>query len=174
MLARLILAAALALLLSGGAQAQTPRVVPDCQGLALPSGPGGVQAVDQFGRLCTVAVLQPSQATGGLSLFRVMNAAGAAAITVKASPGRLYSYHLCNTATSTRFVRFYNTTAATTGTTPIAAGAVVIAAGSCQTYDTGVGLTFPAGISMSVTAANGDTDATAAAAGDVSGFVGYL
>lgn len=110
----------------------------------------------------------------GLAVYRVMNAASAAAVSVKASAGRVYSFNLCNNTNASRYVRFYNSAAATTGTTPVYAGAITLSAGSCQQYTTNFGLTFSAGISFSVTAANGDADATAPLAGDVSGFIGYL
>lgn len=157
------------------ASAQTVQVVQDCSGVTSVGGPGGRLYTDQAGRLCSASVAVPAMSSqGGLSVYRVMNAASAAAVSVKATAGRLYSFNLCNNTNASRYVRFYNAPAATTGTTPVYAGAITLAAGTCQQYTTNFGLTFGAGISFSITAANGDTDATAPLAGDVSGFLGYL
>ncbi|KMO30713.1 hypothetical protein VQ02_27505 [Methylobacterium variabile] len=179
MLHRIALIGALALVYvfaGRPAAAQTVQVVQDCAGVTAPGGPGGRLYTDQGGRLCSASVAVPAMSTqGGLNVYRVMNAASAAAVAVKASAGRLYSFNLCNNANAARYVRFYNSaTAATTGTTPVYAGAITLSAGTCQQFTTNFGLTFSAGISMAITAANGDADATAPLAGDVSGFLGYL
>lgn len=153
-------------LVTGKVQTGTPSYVQD-QNVPL--------SLDASGNLRTQSVAVPSQvATGGLSVYRVMNAASATAVAIKASPGRLYSFNLCNNANAARYVRFYNATTATTGTTPVYAGAITLSSGTCQQYTTNFGLTFSAGISMAITAANGDADTTAPLAGDVSGFIGYL
>lgn len=177
MLHRAILAAALAVGLSTVAQAQTAQSVADCAGVTTAAGPGASLYVDQNGRLCTAGVLVASpsaMAAGGLATYRVSSPAGSTAQVVKASAGRVYSYNFCNTAGASRYVRFYNSAAPTTGATPVFAGAVVISAGTCQQFTTNFGLTFSNGIGLAITAANGDTDTTSVTAGDVSGFVGYL
>lgn len=178
MLYRLAIAAALGLAaLTVSADAQTAQVVPDCAGVAGVVGPGGRLYTDQSGRLCTAGVLVASpsaMAAGGLATYRVNSPAGAAAMMVKASPGRVYSFNLCNTAGASRYVRFYNSASPTVGTTPVFAGAIVIGAGTCQQFTTNFGLTFSNGIGLGITAANGDSDTTPVAAGDVSGFIGYL
>lgn len=114
-----------------------------------------------------------SDAAGGLGVYRVNSPAGAGGLIVKAGPGRLYSFNLCNTAGAGRYVRFYNTVAPIPGTTPVYAGPIVVSAGSCQPFTSSVGLSFGAGIGLGITAANGDADATAISAGDVVGFLGF-
>ena len=58
-----------------------------------------------------------SAATGALTKARVMAAASTNATSVKASAGRLYEIHLCNTSAALKFVKFYiKTSAPTVGT----------------------------------------------------------
>lgn len=148
---------------------QMPGVVLGCPtGVARQVAPCGTMS-----NPLQVASIPSAAPDGGLVVYRVMTAATAAASTIKGGPGRLYTFNLCNNAASGRYVRFYNAAAATTGTTPVYAGPITLSAGTCQQFTTGVGLGFSAGIAMSVTAANGDSDATAGGAGDVSGFLGY-
>jgi hypothetical protein len=156
------------------AWAQTgARLVPSCGSVTYGPGDFAAQTVTPDGRLCIGSAPPSATPAGGLSVYRVMSGSSAAAAAVKSSAGRLYSFNLCNNAAATRYVRFYDSPAAVTGTTPVAAGAIALSAGSCQQFTTSFGLAFTAGISMSVTAANGDADTTAPAAGDVSGFLGY-
>lgn len=160
--------------LSWPAAAQQARVVADCAGEARKAGDGGGLMVDQNGNLCIKGVVGPSpNPLGGLSTYRVNAMAGTPGLMVKASPGRIYNFNLCNTAGATRYVRFYNSAAPVVGTTAVFAGAIAISAGSCQQFTTNFGLTFSAGIGLGITAANGDADTTPVTAGDVSGFIGY-
>jgi hypothetical protein len=113
-------------------------------------------------------------ANGGLSVYRVNSPSGAPGLVVKAGPGRLYAFDLCNTAAASRYVHFYDTTSPVPGTTPVYAGAITISAGSCQQFNTSFGLSFSNGIGMGITGANGDSDTTSVTAGDVTGFLGFL
>lgn len=177
MLYRLAIAAALGLVaLTCSADAQTVTVVPNCAGVLASQGPGGQLYTDQNGKLCVASTSSdaPTTATGGVSVYRVMSTADTNARTVKASGGRLFTYTLCNAASATRYVRFFNlATMPVAGTSPVYLGAIVISASTCQSYSNGIGLSFPAGIGFDITGANGDADTTAVAAGDVSGFIGY-
>lgn len=166
MLKRFLWAAALAVGLSSHAGAQS-------QGQAVNPVDRRGNPFDSTNPLPVVAQAG-STMPGGLTTYRVLSPAGSGAQVIKATAGRVYSFNMCNSAAASRYVRFYNSASATTGTTPVFAGAIVISASSCQQFTTNFGLTFGAGISFSVTAANGDADTTAAAAGDVSGFIGFM
>src|SRR5581483_5493004 len=67
-------------------------------------------------------VAPASSATGAATKARVKSAASTNATSVKASAGRLYQIHLCNTSAALKFVKFYNKASApTVGTdTPVA------------------------------------------------------
>jgi len=177
MLYRLAIAAALGLVaLTGSVDAQTAQVVPDCAGVVAQPGAGGSLYTDQNGKLCVAGSASDSTASaiGGVTVYRVMSTADTNARNVKASGGRLFTYTLCNAASAARFVRFFDlATMPVAGTSPVYLGAIVISASTCQSYSNGIGLAFPAGIGFDITAANGDADTTAVAAGDVSGFIGY-
>ena len=151
--------------------------------LALPLAAGGARAQPSNANGYNPAPAAPvpvvlqnadGSVSGGAMPFRVNSAAGTNAISVKAAPGRLYAYVLCNTAGSARYVRFFNlATIPVPGTSPVAAGGIAVAAGSCQSFSSSIGLVFTAGIGFDITGAAGDADATAVAASDVSGFLGY-
>ncbi|AWB21229.1 hypothetical protein DA075_10140 [Methylobacterium currus] len=154
----------------GQAGEQLPGFVITCPtGSARQAAPCGTP-----GNPLQVASAPSASPDNGLAVSRIMTTASAAAMTIKPAPGRLYAFNLCNNASTSRYVRFYNAAAATTGTTPVYAGPITLAAGGCQQFTTAVGLGFSAGIALSVTAANGDGDATPGIAGDVSGFLGFL
>lgn len=173
---RTLALAIMLLVLHNPVDAQTVSVVPNCAGVTASQGPGGQLYTDQNGKLCVASVSNdaPTTPTGGVSVYRVMSTADTNARNVKSSGGRLFTYTLCNAASATRYVRFFNLpTAPVAGTSPVYLGAVVISASTCQSYSSGIGLSFPAGIGFDITAANGDADTTSVAASDVSGFIGY-
>lgn len=137
--------------------------------LAVLVAASGARADGLVGDSSTVPSSSP---TSALLPFRI-NSPATGVMMAKNQPGRLYAYSLCNSAAAARYVRFYDSTAAVVGTTAVALGAIAVAAGSCQSFSSNFGFAFLSGIALSVTAANGDTDTTAGAAGDVSGFLGY-
>jgi hypothetical protein len=65
--------------------------------------------------------VNPKPATsGGLSIFRSIDLDEGTLEVVKASAGQVYGMWVTNTATATRFVKFYNATSGTLGTgTPV-------------------------------------------------------
>jgi hypothetical protein len=131
-------------------------------------------ALGTVGNPVNMTAAPTASAVGGLNVYRVMATATTNGTAVKSSAGKIYAYTFCNTAGTARYVRLYNLPAAPSpGTSPIYAGAIPVTAGACQHFSNDIGLSFSAGIGFSITGANGDTDATAVAAGDVSGFIGY-
>lgn len=159
-------------------QAQALR---DPQGNRIPPGavyceqPGGrvVPCGSPWMPLYTQSIPAPN-AEGGLDIYRVMSPSGSPAMVVKSSPGRLYSYNLCNTAPTARFVRFHDSASPVAGETPVVAGPIVVSAGTCQQFTTGFGLRFRSAISISISGSAGDNDTTPVENGDVTGFLGYM
>jgi hypothetical protein len=119
MLARLLLAAALALAVISPASAQAIQVVPDCAGVASSAGSGGRLYTDLTGRLCTSGGgsgtnLATSQATATTTAGQLCAArAGRRAVTLQ------------NLGTTQVFFGPSGVTAATGGILPGSAGSSV-------------------------------------------------
>lgn len=117
-----------------------------------------------------VGVQVRANATGAASASNYASPATPAGGSIKGSAGRLFGWQLANTSTGVRWVKLFNQTAVTMGTTaaayefPIPAGGIVQAS-----HPAGIG--HGTGIFVAVTAARGLTDntATGLALGDVSG-----
>ena len=94
--------------------------------------------------------------------------------SVKSGSGRLVVYDFHNQATTRRFVKFFNATTVTMGTTS-ATFEVAIEPGQSKYLNIPGGIGFNAGIQIAVTSARGLTDntTTGIALGDVTGFVGF-
>jgi hypothetical protein len=106
-----------------------------------------------------------SLAGGGASAYRTLdlNVTGQ---VIKASQGRLYGYHLINSAATPRYVKLYNkATAPTQADTPVVT--IALAATSSTTFVPPAGVGFFAGISARASNALADNDTTAPTAGDV-------
>lgn len=113
-----------------------------------------------------------ASANGGLSIFRSLDI-DETEEDVKTSAGTVYGMWVTNTATSTRFVKFYNATAAsvTVGTTtPV----ITIGIPGNTSDDVsgnfgpgGMGIGFTTAISVAATTAAADNDTGAPSAGDV-------
>lgn len=113
-----------------------------------------------------------ASANGGLSIFRSLDI-DESEEEIKASAGTIYGMWVTNTATSTRFVKFYNATAAsvTVGTTtPV----ITIGIPGNTSDDVsgsfgpgGIGIGFTTAISVAATTAAADNDTGAPSAGDV-------
>lgn len=112
--------------------------------------------------------------TGGLTNFRVNAAASTNATNIKASAGQVYGWCLTNAAASLRYVRLFNKASAPTVGTDTPTQTIALAASGgqvCQTTD--IGIVYAAGIGYDITGANGDSDATAVTANDVTGAIFY-
>jgi hypothetical protein len=113
---------------------------------------------------------QPHTA-GGLSIFRSIDL-DESEEEVKATAGQVYSMWVSNMATSSRFVKFYNLTAANTtvgSSTPVITIAIP---GNTSDDVTGLfggayGITFDTAISVAATTGIADADTGAPAANDV-------
>ena len=113
-----------------------------------------------------------ASANGGLSIFRSLDI-DETEEDVKTSAGTIYGMWVTNTATSTRFVKFYNATAAnvTVGTTtPV----ITIGIPGNSSDDVsgsfgpgGIGIGFSTAICVAATTAAADNDTGAPSAGDV-------
>lgn len=119
----------------------------------------------------------PQSDTGGLSIFRSIDL-DESEEDVKTSAGQVYGMWFTNTATTTRFLKFYNATAAnvTVGTT-----APVITLGLpgnttddiSGVFSSAYGIRFDTAISAAVTTGIADNDTGAPAANDVAINVFY-
>jgi hypothetical protein len=112
--------------------------------------------------------------TGAASATPVTSPATPAGQSIKGSAGRLVGYHFHNAATTRRFLKFFNATSVTMGTTG-ATFEVALEPNQSVTISLPGGIGFATGIQIAVTAARGLTDntATGLAAGDVTGFVAF-
>jgi hypothetical protein len=112
--------------------------------------------------------------TGAASPFNYASPAAPAGGSVKSGAGRVTGINLTNNAASVRWVKFFNATAVTMGTTT-AAFEFPIGPGQSINYSSAQGLGFATGIMIAVTAARGLTDntATGLALGDVAGFLTF-
>lgn len=112
-----------------------------------------------------------ANATGAATPTNIASPATPAGATIKGSAGRLLGYNLVNTSAGVRWVKFFNATAVTMGTTA-AAFEIPIPAGGSISFEAEGGTAFGTGIMWAVTSARGLTDntATGLALGDVCGF----
>ncbi|MCA2929405.1 MAG: hypothetical protein IM336_02400 [Microcystis sp. M018S1] len=126
----------------------------------------GTNAIGDFG------IQYRSTATGAASAAPVTSPATPAGQSIKGSAGRLAGYDLHNAAVTRRYVKFFNATSVTMGTTS-ALFEVCLEPSQARTVNFPGGLGFSTGIQIAVTSARGLTDntATGLAAGDVTGFI---
>jgi hypothetical protein len=129
---------------------------------------GGSLTVDNAGTFAT----QPGPSTsGGLSIHRSIDLDEGTLEVVKASAGQVYGMWVTNTATSTRFIKFYDATSGTAGTgTPV----ITIGIPGNSTDDIsgnfgpgGMGIAFATGICVGATTGAADADTGAPSAGDL-------
>ena len=114
--------------------------------------------------------LTPS-ANGGLSIYRSIDLDEGTLEVVKATPGTVYGMWVTNTATSTRWIKFYNATSGTAGTgTPV----ITIGVPGNSSDDIsgsfgpgGVGIGFTTGICVGATTGVADADTGAPGASDL-------
>jgi hypothetical protein len=113
----------------------------------------------------------------GWSQAKVKSAASTNLTSVKASAGVLGGLVLCNNhASADRFIKFYNKASA-----PVIASdtarlvfTIAIPAGQVRQIDFPPGINFSTGIAYAITGAVGETDTTAIAVDDVTGFLAFL
>lgn len=143
---------------------------------ALPAGTNNIGDVDIASALPaganTIGAVTPIPlATGGLDIFRSLDL-DETEEEVKATAGTLYGWYIANLATTTRFVKFYNATAATVvvgTTTPV----MTLPIPGNSTDDIaanllgGVGIKFDTAITVAATTGVADADTGAPGANDV-------
>lgn len=112
-----------------------------------------------------------ANATGAATPTNYVSPATPAGATIKGGAGRNFGFFLVNLSAGMRYVKVFNATSVTMGTTS-AAYEFPIPAGGIAPLHIPVGLAHSTGIMVAVTAARGLTDntATGLALGDVVGF----
>lgn len=104
---------------------------------------------------------------------RITSANNVTGITVKATPGTLYGFTLFNSSAAKTYVKFYDATSITVGTTtPFMT--IGINAASHRDIFMPYPMWFGTGIMIGITTGIADNDTTAPAANDVVGAVMYL
>jgi hypothetical protein len=114
-----------------------------------------------------IVTCRPNSTGEGLDIFRSLDL-DETEEDVKTSEGKLYGYYIFNAATSVRYVKFYNATAAnvTVGTTtPVMT--VPVPAGSAANLIGSVGIQFSTAICVAATTGVADSDTGAPAANEV-------
>ena len=121
-----------------------------------------------------VGIQVRANATGAATVLPCQSPATPAIGTIKASAGRLLAYELVNTAAALRYVKLFNATAPTLGTTA-ALIEVAIPAGARVGLEIPAGLAFSTAIVHTVTSGKGlsDNTSTGLAAADVVGWFAF-
>lgn len=114
-----------------------------------------------------------ANATGAMTVAKILAAATTNATSAKASAGRVFGWQLTNTTAAAKYVRLYNlATAPTVGTsTPVYN--IVLPANATVNASFPMGIAHSTGIAYAITNAIADLDATAVAANDVLGAIYY-
>lgn len=150
-----------------GFSSPIPVVFPAAQAVSFtqPALVAGAAAIGDVG------VQYRANATGAATLTNVNCPATPAAQQIKGAAGRLLGAVLSNTAASPRWVKVFNSLAAsvTPGTTA-ALTEFAIAANQTVEFHLEGGAAFSTGITIMVTGGQGLTNNTAVTAGDVTGF----
>lgn len=113
-----------------------------------------------------------AQAAGsGATVSRVTSAATTNATSLKASAGSLVNIDLFNNAAYTVFLKFYNKASAPTVGTDTPVWTIPIPAGAGYSREFLQNKPFATGIAYAITKLQADSDATAVAAGDLTGTI---
>lgn len=121
-----------------------------------------------------VGVQYRTNNTGAASSINYASPATPVGSSVKAAAGRLLGYQLSNLSGGTRWLKFFNATSVTMGTTA-AAFEIPIPAGATIALQLPGGVSFGTGIMIAVTSARGLTDntSTGLATADIAGALFY-
>ena len=120
-----------------------------------------------------VWVTQTPTTTGGLSTFRSIDI-DETEEEIKATAGQVFGWYLTNLATTRRYIKFYNATAASVtvgSTTPFLT--IPLDAGQSANVEFTNGIAFSTAISVAATNLLADNDATAPGANEVVGNIFY-
>jgi hypothetical protein len=120
-------------------------------------------------QLVDVMTQVASHANNNTTNFRRVSTADTNLVSLKATPGRLYSLVAQNTGAAVRFLKLYNKASAPVLATdvPVFTIPIPISANPVQLVPHCIGVYFPLGIAYAITGAAADTDATVIAAGEV-------
>lgn len=120
-----------------------------------------------------VGVQYRASTTGAASIANVLSPATPAGQTVKGSAGRLLGLAVSNTNAAVRYLKIFNATAVTPGTTS-ALTEIAIPPNQTITINFEGGIGFATGIMIMVTAAQGLTNNGAVTGNEVNGFVAFV
>lgn len=110
----------------------------------------------------------------GSNRYRVQSAATTNGAVIKPLGGRVVGGLLSNTSVATKFLKLYDQVTVPNPAVDVPAFIIAIAPNT-QIYPAWEpGIEFKYGIAVTITGAAGDTDATAVAANDVTGFLEYV
>jgi len=121
--------------------------------------------ITTVGSVTAVAAINSVATTNGLTLGTQITPTTPAALSVKASAGRLHFLQLGNPNTTAVYLKIYNAASVTLGTTSAAMNFYVPASSSIAIPINAVGLYFSTGIFIAVTGAASLTDNTAITTG---------
>lgn len=139
---------------------------------SLPTGSNVIGAVTGSGSF----TVQPNATTtGGCDGYRILSANNTTTLTVKSSAGTVYYISATNTNASARYVKMYNSTSASVGTTTPTHTFVVPgnANGAGFVLSIPVGQNYGTGIQAGITTGIADGDTGAPAANEVVVNIGY-
>ena len=113
-----------------------------------------------------------ANATGAPTPTTLNSPATPALQTIKATAGRVMSLNVSNTAATPRYIKIFNTTTVTLGTTA-AIYEFMVPAGGVRDVDWPIGVAATGAIAVAITGGKGLTDNTAITLNDVSGFITF-
>lgn len=119
-------------------------------------------------------VIRPSTTASAETATRIVAAASTNTGFLKASAGSIYSIDLFNVAAYNVFLKLYNKASAPTLASDVPVLTIPIPAGAGFSRDFSRGRAFSTGIAYAITKLQGDTDATALVAGDVTGSIAWI
>lgn len=120
-----------------------------------------------------VGIQVRANATGAMTIAKVLAAATTNATSVKGTAGRVLGWQLTNTTAAVKVVRLYNLATAPTVGTSVPVYNIVLPANASVNASFPAGISHATGIAYAITNAIADLDATAVAASDVIGAIYY-
>jgi len=111
---------------------------------------------------------------GGAGQYKVTALGTTNSALIKTGQSRVYGWLLNNLCAATRYVKIYNkATAPTVGTDPVQDPIGIPAGGTAVFWAGDIGLNYPLGIGIGITAGGLDSDVAPCVAGDVIAVVFY-
>lgn len=116
----------------------------------------------------------PKATVNGSTSSRVNSAASTNATSLKAAAGNVVNIDVFNVAAYDVFLKLYNKAAAPTVGTDTPAWTIPIKAGTGFSREFVQGKSFATGLAYAITKLQADSDATAVAAGDLTGAIDWI